>query len=268
MEGNNKREAIFQWAMNGVDLRETKWELFIRRWRITSWLAPDGKPILISSGERKRPGKTIDESIIKDEVRLSLRLNESSNKKENIKVILGFSQPGFDPKRKSREKTKFSGPRRQSRDKAISNLLEGYDKDKGGGGAAEKSGSRPETAADRNKRIEARLREIEEDLLAKWTKQVAKGTEDHSGKSPLSEIDRRIRALKENQDQNDEAMKETKILEDFRQKFESLDEARRSWETNLKEDCLHEPFRSELNIVISLEADESTVIDIAKFGKW
>ncbi len=252
------REAPFQWASRGEALKSSRWPLFIRRWRITSWLNPNGEPILISSGEGKGPGTSISETIIKGEVELSLKLDETQDERENGKVVLEFLQP--DP-----------NPKRRSRDKALSEFLKGYNKDDRGGGAVGGGGSPWATVADRSEKIDERLKEIEKSLLAELTMLLPSNEGGHSGKSARSNIDSAIKSLKE--DRSGESKEETikkKIgeLEDLRGKFGSLNDARENWETNLKEDCLHLASRSELCLVISLKADENTVIDIAKIGNW
>ena len=68
----------------------------------------DGKPLLISSGEQYTSGGPITEDVIPEEVKLSLKLDQGQNRKENIRVMISFIRPN---------------PRRRSRDESISGFL-------------------------------------------------------------------------------------------------------------------------------------------------
>jgi hypothetical protein len=204
-----KREVDFHWASRPGELKDAKLELFIRRWKVTSWLSTDGEPVPITFGERGSPGEPISEDIIPGEVKFMLKLD--STNKANVKVVLEFLKP--DP-----------NPNRQERDRLIAAFLDSKDPEG-------KGGTVPASPVDRNKSIQGRLRKIEETLQRDAEPVLPGASKDQS-------------------------------------RFGALDEAKKKWEINQKEDCLHYACRSQLCLVISLKADSSTVIDVAKIGNW
>jgi hypothetical protein len=236
-----KREVNFPWVSNPGEWKDGKLELFIRRWKVTSWLSENGEPIPITSGEHGSPGEPISEDIIPGEVRLVLKLD--STNKATVKVVLEFLKP--DPK-----------SNRQERDRLIAAFLDSNDPEG-------KGGTVPATPVDRNKSIQGRLRKIEE-TLQRDAEAVLPGASKDQSKRSL-QIASALKDLKDRRGDDAKRKEEFKELED---RFGALDEAKKKWEINQKEDCLHYACRSQLCLVISLKADSSTVIDVAKIGNW
>jgi hypothetical protein len=240
---DKRRVASYPWATNERALGKSHWDLFVSRWKITSWLEHNGKPILISSGERKASSEDIRD-VIPGEVGLSIKADKN--------IV--------------RVRFEFRASDRVSRDDQINNAIREWKNSKGDKVADGKSVSTKDNTSETNKEIEVRLREIEEGIRSELTKLVPMDRKTHIGRASLGEIREQIRSLKRN---TESKSKEMTRLDKIQKEVQSLEEAKKNWEINLKEDCLrNKVVRSDLCVVISLRVNASTTLEVAKIGDF